>query len=411
LSPYNQKQVIYLISRPLSSRNLERYGIKNWVHQGWKVKIFDVTSFLYPKFWRYVEENKLSVNFEGLTIFHNIKGLLCALNNLQNKVVFIDFLAFSVAEMKIRKIARTHGVLVQLSVGSIPELKNKTNILNLFSLIINPIVFVKKFIFFIKNIAKQIRVKRYFPDYFVVSGTKSMLGINDKKTSVIKAHNFDYDTFIQQDRIILNKNSNSLVFLDEAGPYHSDFIYSGIKPYVTADKYYSAIDLGLSEIAKSLKLNIIIAAHPRSNYEVKKIKYKNPILEKKTFELIRDADVVVGHNSTAFQWAIIMKKPIIIVTTDEIQNELYARNYAKYIHYFATILGKKVLNLSDLSSVNNLKDYLNVDEEKYEKYIETYIKIDGSPEKLSWDIVIENVENDLLHKKIYRSLNIEKKKN
>jgi hypothetical protein len=346
-----------------------------------------------------------------LTIFHNIKGLLSALNNLQNKVVFIDFLAFSVAEMKIRKIARTHGVLVQLSVGSIPELKNKTNILNLFSLIINPIVFVKKFIFFIKNIAKQIRVKRYFPDYFVVSGTKSMLGINDKKTSVIKAHNFDYDTFIQQDRIILNKNSNSLVFLDEAGPYHSDFIYSGIKPYVTADKYYSAIDLGLSEIAKSLKLNITIAAHPRSNYEVKKIKYKNPILEKKTFELIRDADVVVGHNSTAFQWAIIMKKPIIIVTTDEIQNELYARNYAKYIHYFATILGKKVLNLSDLSSVNNLKDYLNVDEEKYEKYIETYIKIDGSPEKLSWDIVIENVENDLLHKKIYRSLNIEKKKN
>ena len=63
MSPYNQKQVIYLISRPLSSRNLERYGIKNWVNQGWKVKIFDVTSFLYPKFWRYVEENKLSVNF------------------------------------------------------------------------------------------------------------------------------------------------------------------------------------------------------------------------------------------------------------------------------------------------------------------------------------------------------------
>jgi hypothetical protein len=103
----------------------------------------------------------------------------------------------------------------------------------------------------------------------------------------------------------------------------------------------------------------------------------------------------VAHISTALQWAVIMKKPIIFVTTDEIQNEFYARSYANHIGCFASTLGKKVVNLSDVISINNWRDYLKVDEEKYEKYIETYIKTKGSPEKLVWDIVIEYIEKDL----------------
>jgi hypothetical protein len=209
LSPYNQKQVIYLIASPLSERDFKRYGIKNWLDNGWKVNVFDVTMFLFPKFWRYVEGDKLSINFEGLKIFDNIKALLSALNNLQNKVVFIDFLGFSAVEMRIRKIARTHGLIVGVNLSSLPELKNKKNILNLFSLIKSPIVLMEKLIFFIKNEVKQIRAKKYSPDYLVVGGTKSMSGINDKKISVIKAHNFDYDSFIQENYIKSNNKSNS----------------------------------------------------------------------------------------------------------------------------------------------------------------------------------------------------------
>ena len=91
-----------------------------------------------------------------------------------------------------------------------------------------------------------------------------------------------------------------------------------------------------------------------------------------------------------------MKKPIIFVTTDEIQNASYAKPYAKLIDHSATTLGKKVVNLSNLSNIHNWQDYLNVDEEKYEKYIETYIKIKGSPEKLISNIIIEYIEKDLL---------------
>jgi hypothetical protein len=390
------KQVIYLISSPLSLRDFGRFGIKNWVDCGWKVKVYDFTSFLYPKYWKHVDGEKLSVNFDGLTIFQNINEALTVLKNLQNKVVFIDLLGYSSKEQKIRSIARYHGLSVKLELGSIPQVNADKNFLKLLNLIKNPIVLVKKLILFLQNRLEKIRAIRHFPDYLVVSGTKSMLGVNRKKTSVIKAHNLDYDFLIQEKQIKPNKNRNFIVFLDEDGPYHSDFIHREITPFLTPENYYSVMDLGLYEIAKSLKLNIKIAAHPRSNYGAKQIKYKHPILEKKTFELIRGADVVVGHASTALQLAVIMKKPIILVTTQEIQNAFYARHYVKHINCFATILGKKVVNLSDLSSINNWTDYLNVDEEKYEKYIEAYIKTKRSPEKLAWNIVIENIERDLL---------------
>jgi len=395
LKLYNQKQVIYLVSYPLGIRDFKRFGIKNWINHGWKVKVFDVTKFLFPGFWKYIDGDKFSVNFEGLTIFQNVNEVLSTLNNLQNKVIFIDIIGFSSGEQRIRKAARDHGILVRIKIGSIPEPEYKKKIPNLFRLIKNPITLVDKLIYFVKKKIEKIRAERYFPDYCVVGGIKSMSGINNKNTSIIKAHNLGYDLFIKEKQIKLNKKTNSIVFIDGGGAYHADDVRLGLVPSVTADNYYPVINLGLHEIGKSLKLNIKIAAHPKSNFGIMQKKYNHPLFENKTFELIRDADVVVSFSSTALEWAVIMKKPIILVTTDEIQNAFYAKSYAKYIDIFATTLGKKVVNLSHLSSVNNWKDYLNIDDEKYEKYIENYVKTKESPKKLVWDIVIEYIEKDL----------------
>jgi len=395
LKLYSQKQIIYLVCSHVSKRDFERLGIKNWIDNGWKVEVFDITKFLFPSFSKYINENKSSFYFEGLRVFQNINEVLSTLNNLKNKVVFIDNIGFSTAEQRIRKAARDHGVLVRIKLGSHPEPKYKKNIPNLFRLIKNPITLVNKIIFFFKEKIEKIVAKKYFPDYFVVGGIKSMSGINDKKTSIIKAHNMDYDFFIHEKQVKLNKKTNSIVFIDGGGAYHTDDIRLGLTPGVTADNYYPVINRGLHEIEKSLKLNIKIAAHPKSNFEISQKKYNHPIFENKTFELIRDADIVVSHNSTSLQWAIIMKKPIILVKTDEIENASYAKNFKNSIDEFAVILGKRVVNLSQLSSVNNWKDYLNVDDEKYEKYIENYVKTKGSPEKLLWNIVIEYIEKDL----------------
>ena len=120
---YSQKQIIYLVCSHVSKRDFERLGIKNWIDNGWKVEVFDITKFLFPSFSKYINENKSSFYFEGLRVFQNINEVLSTLNNLKNKVVFIDNIGFSTAEQRIRKAARDHGVLVRIKLGSHPEPK------------------------------------------------------------------------------------------------------------------------------------------------------------------------------------------------------------------------------------------------------------------------------------------------
>ena len=39
----------------------------------------------------------------------------------------------------------------------------------------------------------------------------------------------------------------------------------------------------------------------------------------KTDQLVRDSKLVIGHNSTALQYAVLFEKPIILLSTKEIQ--------------------------------------------------------------------------------------------
>tara|TARA_B100000787_G_C16095279_1_gene250861 strand:- start:351 stop:617 length:267 start_codon:yes stop_codon:yes gene_type:complete len=87
-------------------------------------------------------------------------------------------------------------VLIKLKLGSIPTIKK--NISDLLNLVKNPVLIVKKLIFFVKNKVENIIAKKYFFYYLSFGGIKSMQGINNKNTSIIKAHNLDYDFFIKE---------------------------------------------------------------------------------------------------------------------------------------------------------------------------------------------------------------------
>jgi UDP-N-acetylglucosamine transferase subunit ALG13 len=399
MKQHYKKQIIYLVNQPFNEREIKNYGIQKWINHNWSVKIFDLTSFLYPKFWNSIDIENYYKNLKEVKLFQNISEILSTLNDLEHKVIFVDLLGFSKAEIKIRREARNHGKLISLCYTTIPKNKNKEkkNYLKSLILIKNPIIFTKKLISFVKTMIKNYRIKKNYSDYIIATGSKSLLDINKKKTQVIKAHNFDYDVFLQDNQVKSNKNGNYLVFLDEAGTHHPLFVRAGIEPFMKEENYFPIINFGLDKIAKSLQLDVKIAAHPKSNYEAQKIKYKYPIFKNKTYELIRDADVVVAHSSSSLQWAVIMNKPIIIVTTDEIKNASYSSSWSKMIDSFAKILKKKVINFNNMYNIDNFNDFLNVDDEVYKLYFETYIKTKGSPEKLVWNIVIEQIENDLFN--------------
>ena len=116
-------------------------------------------------------------------------------------------------------------------------------------------------------------------------------------------------------------------------------------------------------------------------------------MKDQTFELIKQASVVVSHGSTALQWAVIMRLPIILVTTDEMNKSIFQRT----TEAFAFALGKDVINLNRIPKKYDWKSQLFVDETKYQNYFETYVKQPGTPERPVWESVIDRMESDLFH--------------
>ncbi len=147
------------------------------------------------------------------------------------------------------------------------------------------------------------------------------------------------------------------------------------------------------KLGEALNCDVKIAAHPRSDYDKKIIKYSLPILKDQTYELIKQSIVVVSHGSTSLQWAIIMRKPIILVTTDEMCKSTFNQT----TDAFAFALGIDVINLNRIPKNFDWKSQLFVDDTKYQNYVETYIKQPGSPEKPVWEIVIDRIETDLFN--------------
>ena len=223
----------------------------------------------------------------------------------------------------------------------------------------------------------------------VISGELSF-GKANKKNRIIKAHNFDYDLYLGKRNNILSQERDYAVFIDQNLCYHPEYLYNGSSPFVTPEKYYPALGNGFREICRMINMEIKVAAHPRNCPQNLDGFSKNGITlaQGNTDELIANASLVIAHYSTALQLAILFRKPILFITTDELQN-----SPAKgYIEQYASSINQNYYNLENLPDLRNKNEFLNYNDEIYSKYISKYIKIKGSPELPLWDIVISRIE-------------------
>jgi hypothetical protein len=237
----------------------------------------------------------------------------------------------------------------------------------------------------------KVVARRIPTDLAVISGTQSMTLAHNSK-GVIKAHNFDYDIYLELERSAVARGAPYAVFIDQDYCFHLEFVYQGTGSVVTAERYFPAVCNGLEAIAAALELEVRIAAHPRASYEQRGAErfFRSFLIERgRTAELIRGCKVVICHDSTAIQYAILFGKPIIFLTTDELSRAYEGASIEKV----AAALGKKPINLdrADLPAVD-WRGELKVDLEKYAGYRSKYIKTEGSPELPVWTIVIDHVE-------------------
>jgi len=248
----------------------------------------------------------------------------------------------------------------------------------------------------LQHILNKILLNYYFlfgiaPASIRILGGEKSTGIlsypANNSTIQLWTHMPDYDIYLQDKTELNDSCKNTGVFLDEYLPLHPDYLTLGFEFPIAPDVYYSKICNFFKTLEKNMDTEIVIAAHPRSDYDKLPDYFcGRTIIKGKTAQLVKESSFVIAHDSTSINFAILYRKPIVFITTDDLQKLISGPcAFGLFIPAIASALGKIPLNIDHTSGFNRDKE-MEINEEAYLRYRNNYIKKTGSPEKPLWEI-------------------------
>ena len=381
------KEIIIFSHAPFSKRDHHRFGI-DILKRNFSVKVIDCSAWIYKDhrkefFSQYIFRSK-----EYISI--SCKEDFLELISKFNSPIVIDRLTYNNETNWMRKLLRKKNSLFvysYLNMIPLPKKNIKQTTLQLFKIIINPRKIISKFIDILQK--KKCNLITSNSNICIIGGLALSKKLKNK--NVINAHSMDYDVYLNIKDKPKNNSSNYAVFLDEDMVNHADYALVDVKPPATEKHYYSALNKFLKKFESQTDLKVKIALHP--SYEIKNI----PNLLKdfeyvlgKTPELVMNSSIILAHQSTSLSYAILFKKPITILTS----NELIKSWLGPRIENLSQILNSQLINIDNFFHQGlDIQNLLKVNEKKYKNYLDQYIKVPNSPDLPIWEIFTKQIKN------------------
>ena len=379
-------RVIFLIQTPLSKRDYERFGIDIFIKSGFDVIVWDFTRLMYPNQFMKIADVDL-IEYENIITFMNNGEAISEIGMESKGTFFINLLPYNHFVLNVLNEIYKREFLYSIAILNIPM-----PLPHLGASLISRVKSITPKKIFNYLLRSWHYSKVHQPPFCVLGGRKNLPVAKARgvgaRTKLIWTHSFDYDIAIKNRNGESILKTDTVVFLDTFAPFHPDYILTGRK-HVDPDKYYSTINRFFDDYEEKFKLEIVIAAHPRSNYNEREPLYGGrEVIRNKTVELVRDAKCVLMHYSTAINFCILYKKPMTFVTMDCLEGHLINGRTKSVSSYF----NKTLYNLNESLEVDFEKEQI-VNDELYSKYKDEYIKTNGSEELPSWQIVSNIVKS------------------
>lgn len=397
------KKIIFSLYFPFSEQDYNRFGIKLLEKNGFEVEVWDFTCLIINRQFSGIDDKSVS-SCQSLRVFQSRDEALAAISGLNKDEVFIvSLIPFSLRSHMIYRVFTVNKLkYAVLLANTMPftaycRYRGRDLIKNISFRDVVDKLKASAFKRMMEVLTLKIvsLIKRVEPAYVGLAGGEKSVICNNypvaKSTRIFWMHSLDYDLYLKEKGKPYNPESGLGVFIDEYLPFHPNYSYFDIRPYVTADNYYPVINKFFANLENRFGAHIRIAAHPRSNYQTKQDYFgARPVLKDKTVELLMMSSFVIAHASTAINLAVLLNKPIIFITTDEIKSS----PEGVWIDNLASLLGRRIHNLNKGVDIN-LDEEIKIDHALYEKYRNDYIKRSGSPEFPFWQIFSDKIK-DLL---------------
>jgi len=179
------------------------------------------------------------------------------------------------------------------------------------------------------------------------------------------------------------------VFLDQYLTQHPDELHFWKQDLSALTKIYlDKMNAFFSALEEKWGIEIIIAAHPKSNYANDAFNGRD-IIKYQTVSLVKDAQYVISQGSSSFCFPILFGKPFLLVSEYIYQQiDVGLINLQK----IATICGKKIFNI-DKDDTDHLEYPTPVNEKGREIYIYNNLTSKKSENKKNIDIFVDTFES------------------
>jgi hypothetical protein len=395
------RSYIVVTSWAMNERDFERFGCEFFESKGYNVQVFDAMDICFPGLrGRVFGEN--SVLFEKAKVIANWLPLKALCLTLNSDDIFILIAPLDKKSLELlRFLSLSKAKFGTLAIGAVPQSSFlfpsdfslnsiQTSVSILFKRIFKKLSsFVSKLKNTIWFLCKGLR----FPNFFV-SGSRANQShsgyFHQFVSKTIKVHSTDFDTFLSIKAAFLPRvvEEKYAVFLDEFYPYHPDNLAMGIDLKIDADEYYRTLDCFFRHLETIHSVQIVVAAHPRSDYELRGDNfYGRKVIKGQTGLLVRDSEFVIAHQSTSTSFAACFQKRVFFVVSNQIDK---TRDFLT-IRLTAAWFGESVINVDkpfeNSMTLRNVKPKLP----ELKRYIDTFLTYDSSETRRTWELFEQQI--------------------
>lgn len=390
------KEIFFLAQIPVTKRDYERFGVSLLLARGFSVKFLDMTKVLNPLYPADEQGDYIS-GYCDVTFAKTRQDIVRFLKD-NRKAFAIDLVGARYDNIFIYRALRKYGIqyaafcsntipspglltrnLLERAIAGTKRIKKMSDIPEIF----------RQFVF---NILPDKVLGFNTPRFILANATRfaRRRPYPDRDTEIIYGHTLDYDLYLD---FVKRKpqpliSEEYIIFLDEYFPLHPDIKTKNFPDiYSSSDDYYTELNAAFHKLEEALKMPVVIAAHPRSQYEKRPDLFGNRRLIKgRTVELVAHSRYALTHGSTAINFAVLFEKPIIFLMPLKARGTYYER----LISNFTSELKQPFFDVDSITE-DILHGVLTINRNTYAGYKENYIKKSGTPERYFWDIVADRI--------------------
>ena len=388
--PDPRPRIVVLIQQPLSPRDFRRFGIAAMRTRGYTVNVLDVADLAFPMLPNRRDHYKDFSGFD-LSVIRTLAELCAATDTIAAARLTVCYVGSGHVPARvwpIFKLISSAPTPYLMTAPSTPVFSGAaTATRSTADRIFNrggPL-----------NIADSVLARMPLrllgvrpPDFIVVPALKSDLNrpLFNGRSKHIPAHVMDYDLYLEE-LARPKEPQNIAVFIDQNIGFHPDAESMGIRRF-TPEYFYACLRRFFDAIETDLKLEVVIAAHPRADYsETPGLFGNRRIVHGQTTSLIRNGKLAIASYSTAILQAIAFRTPVLFYASRELTAYL---RFAAAIEAQARSLGCSPVMIDD-GTVADIAAHIHEPGQVPPSFFQDWIRHPDAPEKPYWDIVLDSL--------------------